>query len=1545
MASDIKKVVTVEARSKGFDKATKAVNAYGKAGGRAQAEQDKLEKGTANIGKNATANFAKMSQGLGGLVHVYATVAANVFALSSAFMVLKEATDVDIMVRAADQLSTSTGISYANVAKNMKGVTQGAVSMQEALRSASIGVSSGLSGKQMQDIAEIATKAANALGRSVPEAINRMTQAVVKNEPELVDEYGIILRVDSAMKDYAATLGKTKSELTSFDKQMAIHAQLVKQGSTKFGDVEGQVNAYNQLGASFSELTHNVVSFINTALEPLVSLFAENKSLLAAVAAIFAHGVFKKAVPELQNMNSRLKEQRDIYKSLIAQQKERLSDLENIGKAQSIEVGLKNVPKSQIKKDYLDVFKNLPTDVLKNEFSKAARKGLQSGTKSGLKTFKKELSASSFMGNITENVENLNHGTLKQRQLAVQNLKTYGLQADVARGLVTRHQILNKIIKQSSIDSKTELSSKDKALVKLQQMTAELQKQRLIAKDIRASAFAEGASGGFLGGGLSSANKGIKEARDADDKVSMLSAGAARVAGIFGNISGILGGIMSLVSGWGIALFVVSQAILPISDGLGLTNKKARESLDNFETLNEELIKLQETSEKIKAKSFEDLQGLIDKTSASANNLNEQMSKTIEQLDTLGQISQLTTLDKIFNLDLNVEQNAIKSIVKSIQDMRRAQGIEQDSNLESQVVQYSKIGDHAQRIKVLIQEQKERQEGWFVSAKESADIGEYINTLQTKLSGILKEQERAKDAIYEKDKKALQLERDKQAILGKAKNSIAELAKAEAARRNKFAKSSPYFETINHLKNQKEALDAVAGKEDEIKAIREDYNNIMNASISSNAEFTKYIDYQLDKNRELSKLSLESKNKELDIKTRMAVIDNEIANGNKTNILELTNLNKSLVDIKIEQLKADRAKLYFTALTSDTLDAIENRELAILNIDKQIAKLLLDVDIKNSNILKSNESITKELDKQLGILKAQQSQLGDAKAVIDIQEKMGTISSEDAISAKWALDRAESLKKQEIYQKEIAKLNKLSANDSKVKAANDAKASELQSKYVLESYKLGSILSQANLEREKGIRLEEKQLQLADKTLANASKLLDIERTKAGGKGSLDKVESQLIVKHNLSINKSTKLQKDLETKIANIKEDSLERQQLQADLKDEQLTQMALEIDYAEKLRDLEKDRFERQKEATKTGSNTVDTGTLIGKNFEKASKDFSDAMMNPVDRITDATLRMTDTAVDTLYDSIKAGENVGEAIKNALIETADNIVKEITTDYMKDLIRKSIASLTGQETSEAKAERIAKEAQMEQEKHTQLLTEIANNCKSGPSNPSSFSTNALDTSGFSFGKLTEGFDKNETFQNMDIGLGNIGDASFGTWESITEGNSLMEDSISSANSNFSVLTGEMSQGLNQISSNIGLIGSAGGIGGASSGGSGIGSTIGGMFGGFGGAIGGIVDMFFAKGGITNSLQRYATGGITAGPEIAMIGDNSSGKEAIVPLPSGEKIPVEFMGDSSGGDTIINNNITIQGNPGDPAAIRRSAGQVAQAAGNATNRAVRRNG
>tara|TARA_R110001599_G_scaffold347369_2_gene573586 strand:- start:904 stop:2787 length:1884 start_codon:yes stop_codon:yes gene_type:complete len=60
-----------------------------------------------------------------------------------------------------------------------------------------------------------------------------------------------------------------------------------------------------------------------------------------------------------------------------------------------------------------------------------------------------------------------------------------------------------------------------------------------------------------------------------------------------------------------------------------------------------------------------------------------------------------------------------------------------------------------------------------------------------------------------------------------------------------------------------------------------------------------------------------------------------------------------------------------------------------------------------------------------------------------------------------------------------------------------------------------------------------------------------------------------------------------------------------------------------------------------------------------------------------------------------------------------------------------------------------------------------------------------------------------------------------------------------------------------------------------------------------------GIPKLEFAKGGITNALDvpSFAQGGITNAPQLALIGDNSNNREAVVPLPNGRSIPVDMQG------------------------------------------------
>ena len=89
--------------------------------------------------------------------------------------------------------------------------------------------------------------------------------------------------------------------------------------------------------------------------------------------------------------------------------------------------------------------------------------------------------------------------------------------------------------------------------------------------------------------------------------------------------------------------------------------------------------------------------------------------------------------------------------------------------------------------------------------------------------------------------------------------------------------------------------------------------------------------------------------------------------------------------------------------------------------------------------------------------------------------------------------------------------------------------------------------------------------------------------------------------------------------------------------------------------------------------------------------------------------------------------------------------------------------------------------------------------------------------------------------------------------------------------------------------------------------------------------AISGIIGGLFANGGMTEGgINRYGSGTITTGPELAVIGEGKR-REAIVPLPNNREIPVQLSGDSSSQPVTVNQSIAFNNaDPSTEARIRR---------------------
>ena len=268
---------------------------------------DRNLKGAASASSNTTKNFSKMSQGVGGLVGAYATLAAQIFAVSAAFNFLKRAGDLKILQQGQTAYAAATGIAMKSLTEDIIAATDSQVTFQDAAQAAAIGVASGLNTDQLTRLGKAAKDASAVLGRDVTDSFNRLIRGVTKAEPELLDELGIILRLKDASEEYARALNKDANALTTFERSQAVANFVLEQSEEKYSrilEIVGvSTNRYAKLGKAFDDIINKVKEFAERVAGPLADLLIHTPEVAFLALAAFLKPVFATAIPGLANLS------------------------------------------------------------------------------------------------------------------------------------------------------------------------------------------------------------------------------------------------------------------------------------------------------------------------------------------------------------------------------------------------------------------------------------------------------------------------------------------------------------------------------------------------------------------------------------------------------------------------------------------------------------------------------------------------------------------------------------------------------------------------------------------------------------------------------------------------------------------------------------------------------------------------------------------------------------------------------------------------------------------------------------------------------------------------------------------------------------------------------------------------------------------------------------------------------------------------------------------------------------------------------------------
>ena len=478
-------------------------------------------------------DFANQAQGLGGLVRLYATYAANLFAVAAAFNALREAMNTTNMVEGLNQLGAASGVAMGNLAKQFTAASGGAISLRESMEATAKAVSSGLSQTQFLQLGEVAKKASQALGINMSDAVSRLTRGITKLEPELLDELGIFTKVGKATEDYARKVGKAESALTDFERRQAFANAVLEEGSKKFGEIDIPTNPYDKLLASLKNTGQQILEVVNVALVPLINALSSSPTALLGVIGLVGAKIVSQALPAIAQYREELQKAADLDLKR-AQSRSRAAEIaaEAAKKANAVEIQAEKERIAELRTTQVDAAEAQLKAVSKKGLSKSVREilateDLQSITKQQLDTLDK-------LGSKTTKVS----AAYRELSLAIKN----------AQKANNDYLESEKQLKQREKEAPGLLSAASSA-ARREQSAARRAASSAIIRDVVQLTDEEGARSAFKKLGESLDTKKLGVARTAftalAGTVSIVTTKVIGLAAAFGNVFAVLGIIIT----------------------------------------------------------------------------------------------------------------------------------------------------------------------------------------------------------------------------------------------------------------------------------------------------------------------------------------------------------------------------------------------------------------------------------------------------------------------------------------------------------------------------------------------------------------------------------------------------------------------------------------------------------------------------------------------------------------------------------------------------------------------------------------------------------------------------------------------------------------------------------------------------------------------------------------------------------------------------------------------------------------------------------------
>ncbi len=231
---------------------------------------DQVTKSTGEMQKKSS-GFMKILRS--GWFQVAAAIGTAVIAIMKAIKLSKEAAYLKQINMAFESMADAAGVSAKKILESMRELSGGTISTMEMIQSANRAMILGLPIDALDQMMRIARASATATGSDVRQMFDDIVVGIGRQSRLILDNLGIIVKVEKANQEYAKAMGIVGRKLTDTEKRQAFLNAVLKEGERiiknvgKAGQEVTSAERWQRMTAAIKDLRAEVGQMLLPAFE------------------------------------------------------------------------------------------------------------------------------------------------------------------------------------------------------------------------------------------------------------------------------------------------------------------------------------------------------------------------------------------------------------------------------------------------------------------------------------------------------------------------------------------------------------------------------------------------------------------------------------------------------------------------------------------------------------------------------------------------------------------------------------------------------------------------------------------------------------------------------------------------------------------------------------------------------------------------------------------------------------------------------------------------------------------------------------------------------------------------------------------------------------------------------------------------------------------------------------------------------------------------------------------------------------------------------